>query len=142
MARDIPLDRALTDDDRRYLRERGAWGQALETRVDAAYPPDPADLEAYNARERADSVTAPGDIALREENAQLKEQLAALQAQMRGEAPEGDEEEDVPPYDTWQNQALVDEIKARNTANGTSMPITGTKSELVARLQEDDARQA
>lgn len=141
MARDIPLDQALTDQDRRYLRDRGAWGQALETRVDENYPPDPAQLEAFNAREKADSVTAPGDRMLLEENARLKEQLAALQA---GQEPtEAPAEEDDRAYEEWTLAELQAEIRARNeervAAGGTPLPTSGTKADLAARLNEDDA---
>lgn len=142
MARDIPLDKALTAEDRRYLRDRGAWGQALEERVDAQFPPDQEELDAFNARERADSVTAPGDIQLRMENAQLREQLAALQAAQRGEGAEEEGDDEPPPYDQWLVADLQSEIVARNKANGTTMSTTGNKAELVARLQEDDARTA
>lgn len=40
--------------------------------------------------------------------------------------------DEVPPYDTWSKPELVQEAEARGLAT------TGTKAELVARLEEDD----
>lgn len=48
MSRDIPQDQPLTDADRSYLMDRGAWGQALMVRIDENYPaeePVVVDLE-------------------------------------------------------------------------------------------------
>jgi len=143
MAKNIPMDEALTDESRRYLRDRGAWGAALEKRLDANYLPDPAALAAFNAREKADSVTAPGDIQLREENARLLEQIAQLQAAAATESDddeddEDDEDEDDLDYSEMSMDELKAEVDRRNTA-GATLSKSGTKVELIARLEADDA---
>lgn len=41
--------------------------------------------------------------------------------------------ENADPYDGWLKEDLVDELADRN------LPVSGTKAELLARLQENDA---
>lgn len=46
MARDIPYDQPLSEDDRKYLQDRGAWGAAHIQRIDENFPPEaPVALE-------------------------------------------------------------------------------------------------
>jgi hypothetical protein len=52
MSRDIPQDQPLADEDRKYLLDRGAWGQSLIQRIDENYPAkEPVALEAEEAEE-------------------------------------------------------------------------------------------
>lgn len=131
MARDIPLDKALSDEDRGYLRDRGAFGEALEKRVDAQYPPDPDAVAAFEARRKADAVNAPGDRELVEENARLREELAALKAAQgeSGEAPAED-------YSTWTNSALEAEIDRVNAEDSQAGLKKGNKADMAAALTD------
>lgn len=128
MSREIPMDKALVDEDRKYLRDRGSWGTAIETRIDAQFPPSAEALAAYDARERADSVTAPGDRALAEENAQLREQLAALQAKSAEPADQ------APNYSSWLKVDLEAEVDRINAEDADAKLSKGTKDAMVETL--------
>lgn len=73
MSRDIPQDQPLTEEDRKYLLDRGAWGQALITRIDENFPVEaPVALE-----EEADEETATGDSVGVDWTAYTKTELVA-----------------------------------------------------------------
>jgi hypothetical protein len=134
MAKDVAWDRPLSDEDRRYLRQRGAWGESVEKRIDTAYPPDADALAAFNARERANSVTAPGDRELLEENARLKEEIARLQAAQSDSKAEGNSDETL-PFDQWSNAELEAEIARVNSEDPNAGLKKGTKAEMAAALE-------
>lgn len=51
---------------------------------------------------------------------------------------DGEPEEEIPPYTEWTVKELIDESKRRNSEDGKSLPVAGTKSVLVAALEDDD----
>jgi len=53
-----------------------------------------------------------------------------------------DGSDEVPPYNEWNRDELVAEAKRRNEQEGTSLKTSGTKPELVAVLEADDAARA
>ena len=132
MSRIIPMDQALTDEDRRYLRDRGAFGQATEERLDAMYPPDPEDMAAFEVEERKRAAAGSGvalsptdQTSLIEENARLKAQLAAL---------EGDSAPAAPNYDGWSKADLEAEVDRVNAEDSSAKLAKGTVGDMKAAL--------
>ena len=135
MARDISMEGPLSWEDREYLAMRGAWGDALITRLDQAFPPSEADAERWANRNVPGAVTT-GDTALLDENARLRQALRDAGVPLPGEEPDEDVEYDDRPYSAWTAKELKDELKTR------SLPVSGTVEEMAARLTEFDASQA
>lgn len=136
MSRQIPLDRALSDEDRRYLRQRGSVGLDLERRIDEQFPPDPAHLKEFNARERLEyaKIHAKGNNALEEalaRNAQLEAELAALRAAQASSSPK---QPVVYDENEWSKSALESEIDRVNKEDPDAKLAKGTKAEMVAAL--------
>jgi hypothetical protein len=132
MSRQVPLDRALTDDDRRYLRQLGAHGMALEARIDETYEPDKDALAAFEKEERAAAsklngagLTQTDQDNLLEENARLRAQLAELQ---------GDASEAPVDYTGWKKAELEAEVDRVNAADATANLSKGTVDEMKAAL--------
>jgi len=121
MSRDIPLDGPLSDEDRQYLRFRGGWGTALETRVDAQYPPDPKAMEAFNAKERAQNPNLTAEeSAVHDENAALRAEIERLRNAQAGEEPT------KPDYSTWKKADLEAEVDRVNGEDSEANLSKGT----------------
>lgn len=137
MSREIPFDKPLTRADREYLENRGQY--AMVQRLDQNYPQnDP------NEQPVVTSGNANVDLLVRE-NALLQARLAELEVALsatsqnavddgdeKGDAGEGDE---APPYATWKKDDLAAEAEARGLSK------SGSKDELVKRLEDFDAAQ-
>lgn len=133
MSRIVPMEQALEDDDRRYLRSLGASGASIEARLDEAYPPDPAKLAKFDAEQRkaaavlhGEGLTATEQTALEDENARLRAELAAL----RGETPP-DEPVD---YGTLSKAELEAEIDRINAEDPEAKLVKGKVDEMRAAL--------
>lgn len=50
-----------------------------------------------------------------------------------------DSGDEVPPYSEWKHAELVAEAKRRNVEEGTNLKTSGSKEEMVAVLEADDA---
>lgn len=146
MSKNIPLDRALTDGDRHYLRQRGSWGADIEKRIDTAYPPDPETLAAFEIAERAAHAKVNGagpsadDLAAAlSENERLRAELAALRSGLN-DSDEDDNE--VPNYTGWTKAQLEAEVDRVNGADeaivaGTRPPLAkGKVADMVTTLTE------
>lgn len=137
MSRVVPNDRSLSDEDRRYLLERGQESQI--SYLDQQFPPDPDALARFEAELRGELPEAfTGDTALKDS---LQARVAQLEAYITDELGEdlppapGEEvsEEDTRPYTEWLASELSDEAASRGLSK------SGSKAELVARLEENDA---
>lgn len=137
MSRTIPRDAPLSDDDRRYLLERGQ--ESVITLIDQQYPPDPEELEDFNAMLRGEvPPNFTGDRGL---VTGLEARVAQLESYIREElnaevppAP-GEEAADDRPYSEW----TKDELKAELARPERNLSTSGTKTELIERLEADDA---
>lgn len=133
MARDIPLDRALSDDDRRYLRQRGSYGESMERRVDAAFAPDPEALAAFNAAEQAANAVANGTDATGAgaELVRTQARVAELEAQLAALQSGGQEPVD---YSGWNKAQLEAEVDRINAEDADAKLAKGTKEQMIAGL--------
>jgi hypothetical protein len=134
MSREIPLDQPLTDEDRTYLRQRGAYGTALEARVDASYPPDADALAAYELSERKAAAAMNGaglttgdQTSLLAENDRLRAELAML----KREQPADEQLED---YSGWSKAELEAEIDRVNEADSSANLAKGKVDEMKTAL--------
>lgn len=135
MSREVPLDRALSDEDRRYLRQLGSAGDNMERRLDAQYPPDAEELAAferehrkYLAKMNGAGATLDEQNALQDENARLRAELAALQDQLAAANP------GVPSYTGWKKAELEAEIDRVNAEDPEAKLEKGLVQEMVERL--------
>jgi hypothetical protein len=134
MSRVVPLDQALSVEDRRYLRGLGAHGTDTEKRIDEAFTPDPDELAEFERDEREAAAKLNGvglnqtdQDNLVEENARLRAELAAL----RGDVP--------PPandYSAFTKVQLEDEIDRVNREDPAAKLAKGTKAEMLTALEE------
>lgn len=95
----------------------------------------------------SDATSSPADQspAPTTENPSSQDQTASSTAPSTGTGPaeqvEGQAAE-MAPYTEWTNEALKDEIGRRNEAREAAgldrLPVSGTKAELVERLEDDD----
>lgn len=135
MSRVIPMDEALTDEDRRYLRSRGAFGDSLEKRLDEQYPPDAAKLEKFETAERKAAAEINGvglspddQTALADENARLRAELAALRSGGQEPAPP------VSSYSGWTKAQLEAEIDRVNGEDADAKLAKGKVADMAAAL--------
>lgn len=135
MSRVVPVDQPLSIEDREYLLARGH--ESMVATMDQQYPPDEEELAAWDARRRGvEASLFTGDTGvvdqLRARVAQLEEYITEeLEADLPpapGEEPEPEEK----PYSEW----LLSELQTEAGARG--LPKSGTKPELVSRLEEHD----
>lgn len=141
MSRDIPMDKALSWDDRVYLDARGSWGVNTIDRIDANYPPSDADVEKWANRNAVGVGPLTGDTALINENEALRQALRDAGIPLPGEQDadadeDVDEDAEVPPYEDWTLPDLQAEAGKRKLVK------SGTKADLVHRLEEDDIEKA
>lgn len=135
MSRQIPRDEALSDDDRRYLLERGQ--ESVIALIDQQYPPDAEELEAFNAQLRGE--IAPNYTGDRGVVLGLEARVAQLETYIRDELNAdvpplpGEEVEDTRPYSEWNKEELRTEAEARQ------LSTSGNKPELIERLEANDA---
>jgi hypothetical protein len=126
MSREIPMDRALTDEDRSYLRQRGAYGSALEARLDQQFPPDPDSLAEFDAAERkanGHGLTPDDQTALTDEVARLRAQVAELTAAKA-----------TVDYSGWKKADLEAEVDRVNAEDPNAGLAKGTVAEMSAAL--------
>lgn len=134
MSRQVPLDRALTDDDRRYLRGLGSFGDVLEKRIDASFEPDAEELAAFERAElkRHSEINGsnqnPGQQDLLDENQRLRAEVEALRAQLPPATG--------PSYDGWSKAKLEAEIDRVNTEDPEAKLSKGKVTEMVTALTE------
>lgn len=141
MSRQVPLDRALSDEDRRYLRYLGSYGADMEQRIDAQFPPDPDALRAFELKYQSDLRRINGiglndndQSAVYAENQALKAELEALKSQLAASESSGDDE--VPNYNDkrWTKSALEAEIDRVNSEDPDAKLSKGSKEEMAAAL--------
>jgi hypothetical protein len=60
---------------------------------------------------------------------------------VKEETLDGEDAEEA-PYSEWNKSELEVEAKRRNAEEGKSLPVTGTKPQLVKVLEEDDEASA
>lgn len=143
MSREVPLDQALTDKDRTYLRQLGSGGDHLERRIDASFPPDAEALAVFEAAHRTylskmngTGHTLAEQDALLDENQRLKAELQALREQMATPTSS------APSYTGWSKAQLEAEIDRVNAEDeeivaGTKPSLAkGKVVEMVATLSE------
>ena len=131
MSRAVPVDQALTDEDRHYLRQLGAHGQALEARLDEQFPPD-SDAPAAFEKEERKQLAAMNGVGLNaydqadlvNENERLKRELAEL----RGPAA------DKPDYTGWKKADLEAEVDRVNLEDPNAGLVKGTVADMSAAL--------
>lgn len=136
MSREVPTDRALSDEDRRHLRQLGSYGSHLETRIDQAFPPDPEELATFERNERAylskmngTGHTLEEQDALLSENERLRRELAELQAKVAGNSG-------APSYTGWKKADLEAEVDRVNGEDPEAKLPKGTVVEMVTALTE------
>lgn len=116
MSRQIPQDKALSDEDRAYLESRGR--QDLIAQIDDNYPPSGSADE-----DEGDGSPAP------DETGGTSREAEQANLQITEEEPDDD-------YDSMTNDDLREELEDRD------LPTSGNKADLIARLRENDAAQA
>lgn len=117
MARDIDVSdpSKLTRDDILYLQDRDRLPEGVE----------PISFEDRMAGNETELVAhATGTVLV------PKDQVDHFTGR---DVPEGDEDE-LPPYTAMSQKDLQDEAKSRK------LPTTGSKSDLIARLEADDEK--
>lgn len=151
MSREVdPYASNLSTDDKIYLIQRAKMPTDVMSVADQRKL---VDLDAVPLDERANT----GDVNTANLSIdQLEELLAARRAEAEevepkklfsnesGTASDDDEDSEPlePPYNQYTNPQLRAEIERRNSEldeDDEKLALTGTKDELVARLEEDDA---
>jgi hypothetical protein len=129
------MDEPLSEENRRYLRQLGAHGMALEARLDEAYPPDAEDLAAFEKQERkaaadlnGQGLTLQDQADLATENARLKAELEAMRAKQDSQPP--------PDFSTMKKAELEAEIERVNGEDPDANLSKGTVAEMAAALTE------
>jgi hypothetical protein len=113
MSRDVDPEGKLSDDDKRYLHERGR----LELSEEDA-------RKLYNSDEiegRGTEVTAPSP-------------LITETVEPHEPGPDAEQDED---YENWSHDRLQEEARNRKDA-GAEIKVSGSKAELIERLREHD----
>ncbi len=137
MAMGIDFSTPLTNQERKFLEERGRYSDIERAdSVHGASAPEDWDVAGDGTGPQVLPVLTSEARAARKE--QLLRELADIDAAEGGDAEDG---EDVPPYEAWNVAELDAEIKRRNDA-GASLETGGKKDEKVARLYEDDDNNA
>lgn len=133
MSMEVDLSTPLTDEERKYLMERGKYADV--ERVDNLHGGETPDelLAGDGTGAQPVSVLTSDQMATRKERL-LAELRAIEEAEQASDDSVGDDG-DVPPYESWKAAELKKELKARNLSQ------SGSQDELVARLYEDDQRQ-
>jgi hypothetical protein len=140
MSKEVPTDRALSDEDRRHLRQLGSFGSHLETRIDQAFPPDPEELAAFERDQRkylssmnGSGLTEDEQNLMQDENEALRRQVAELTAQLAAGGAPGSK---VPSYTGWKKAELEAEIDRVNGEDAEAKLPKGTVVEMVTALTE------
>lgn len=133
MSKVVPLDQALEDEDRRYLRDLGAHGTNIEKRIDTEYPPNADALAAFERDEQKRLAEINGGVYTMEaqnvllaENERLRAELEAL----RGPAPAPDSND----YSSWSKAQLEAEIDRVNAEDPDAKLVKGNKEPMAAAL--------
>lgn len=141
MSRNVPLDRALEDADRAYLRQLGAAGAFLERRIDGEFPPDPETLEAFERAQRKylASVNGTGLVtseqdALMAENERLRAELKALKENQP--PPSEDSAPKAPSYTGWTKAQLEAEVDRVNSEDPEANLSKGKVADMVTALTD------
>lgn len=133
---DSELVSEVLDEQRERIRkaEEEATGQTNlldgePVGPDPDEPPGDPESEAQEPETEPEAVSAP--LGADDEDEVVTDDSAS------------DEDADVPPYDKWKKSELVEEIQARNESEErtaeTRISTQGSKDDLVARLEADDA---
>jgi hypothetical protein len=132
MSREIDISTPLTQDDYTYLVSRGR--NDLIERAHAAHGTSDADY-ADTASEETQAGPRPQAMLQGEARAARREQLLEELAALSDDVPDEDDEdeEDDRPYSEWTVPELDAQLRARE------LPTSGTKTDKVKRLEEDDA---
>lgn len=152
MSREIDLEEPLSDEDRQYLLDRGR--DDLVRQNDLEFGDEESEARPLSPFGEPMARSMTGDVGFDEENTSTRPTLVdrTVQQTVKGQGTSGagnalvgdadtdeddeeDSEDDVPPYSEWSNEELREQLKGRGLSAG------GPKAELVARLEEDDAKQ-
>jgi SAP domain-containing protein len=133
MSMEVDYSTPLTSEERAYLESRGKLSDI--ERADNAhgiegYVPGSGDGSGLIQK----SVIS-GDVVARRKQ-ELQEELARIEAQEREAAGDVETDDDVPDYSAWKPEELRSELSRRELSS------SGTKPQMVQRLQEDDAAYA
>jgi surface antigen len=133
MSKVVPLDQALVDEDRRYLRDLGAHGTNLEKRIDTAYPPSASAMEAFEREEQKRLAEINGGVFTMEAQNDLQAENDRLRAEL--EALRGPEAAPVPSeYASWSKAQLEAEIDRVNAEDSDANLAKGNKEPMAAAL--------
>lgn len=142
MSREIDTTKPLSDDDKRYLAQRGQLtGHSVEDQRKLLDP----ELSSVSLHDLANT----GDVNLRNVSKEDLEAELELRRQAEEDAglpilkPDGIRTEEVAPYSAWTKADLILETQARNEKRDEDdqFLIGGNKAELVQQLEDDDAAQ-
>jgi hypothetical protein len=127
MSMEVDFSTPLTDEERAYLAERGRYADV--ERVDAMTGSEPQPFG-----EGDGTGLKQASVLTSDQMASERERLLARLAELNAMAPDADDDSDteVAPYEEWTPQELKDELGRRG------LPKSGTKADLVARLEEND----
>lgn len=135
MSKVVPLDQALVDEDRRYLRDLGAHGTNLEKRIDTAYPPSASAMEAFEREEQKRLAEINGGVFtmeaqndLQAENDRLRAELEALRGPAPAPVPDSND------YSGWSKAQLEAEIDRVNAEDSDANLAKGNKEPMAAAL--------
>lgn len=124
MGKSIDLSQPLSDEDRRWLEERGDY--AAIAVADATHgAPEPREA-------KADEPSEPEDAPVPLVAEPVAEPNAGDDGVTEPSDSSEDADDDVPPYEEWTADALRDECDARGLAK------SGSKADLIDRLVADD----
>lgn len=157
MSREVdPNAKNLSDDDKIYLIQRGLMPTSVMSVQEQRKLVDP-DLASLSLEERANTGDVNTDNLSIEQLEELLEARRAAEVKdprelmkPAGEAAatrDGDDEDESdgeplePPYDQYTNAQLRAELDRRNEDRDEDekLPLSGSKAELVSRLEEDDS---
>jgi hypothetical protein len=143
MSREINQDEPLSEEDRKYLEDRGNY--ALIRRMDEMHgtAPEPeAETEESLLQQIADREAEVADLRARHTALVLaREQQEAGVKDNTVVDGQGGSEAKTDTYDELNKPQLSAEIEKRNTGRDPEdkMSSSGTKAQLIERLRADDA---
>jgi|SRR5688500_3524957 len=144
MAREIDLEKKLSDADRKYLSDRDRWRDLLDNynRFGGTKPNLPKDLPQTGPDATRDAL-GPGALTPEEERQRLLEAQGLANGGDDGSGDEVDYNDMTVPelHEELSGRAASDDLTDEQRAN-LAFTKTDKKADLVARLDRDDELEA
>lgn len=154
MSRQIPLDQPLTDEDRRYLQDRGRTD--LINFLDNEFPTEPTSdsflgtqhpealsvhLEGSGVTAAMPTLTPQTGMSAPSPEPVVVEPVAPSVAPAATDSSDEDEGDNYDDAEAWTYQELQEEVKIRKRNGAPNLPaLNSSRDVLIAFLREDDKR--